>query len=329
MKDLSTKYLGLDLKNPVLAGSCGLTGSVDKVKELAEAGAGGVVLKSLFEEQIEAELAANLGDYHTDYPDAFEYIREYTRAGSVDEYLALVADAKEAVDIPVIASINCVSDSEWTDFAKRVEKAGADGLELNIAQLPSDPKKSGEQNEKLYFSILKKVSETVDIPIALKMSNYSAGLANLVSRLAWSTENRVAGFVLFNRYYRPDIDIQSLKVSKADVFSTPADICESLRWIGLLSANIEKDFAASTGVHDAEGVIKQLLAGAAAVQVVSTLYKNGTGQIGEILAGLEQWMEEKNFNSIAEFRGRLSYGKAENPAPFERVQFMKQFGGVV
>jgi dihydroorotate dehydrogenase (fumarate) len=329
MKDLSTKYLGLELKNPVIVGSCGLTSSVKKIRELADNNAGAVVLKSLFEEQIEAELASNMDSYHTDYPDAFDYVRGYTRGNAVEEYLSLIADAKAEVDIPVIASINCVSSSEWTTFAESIEKAGADALELNVSLLPSDPKKKGEETEKLYFEILEKVSRKVSIPVALKMSRYSAGLANLVSRLAWSTDNNVAGFVLFNRYYRPDININTMALSPAPVFSTPEEITESLRWIGLLSGRVEKDFAASTGIHDSDAVIKQLLAGAAAVQVVSTVYKNGAGRIGEILQGLEKWMEEKSFNSLNEFRGKLSYKNAENPAAFERIQFMKQYGGIV
>lgn len=328
MRDLSTKYLGLELKNPVIVGSCGLTNSVEKIRELAENNAGAVVLKSLFEEQIESELASNLQSYHGDYPDAFDYIRNYTRGNAVEDYLMLITDAKKAVDIPIIASVNCVSGSEWVSFAESVEKAGADALELNVSVLPSDPKKKSEETEKIYFEILHKVSSRISIPIALKMSRYSAGLANLVTRLAWSTDHNIAGFVLFNRYYRPDININTMQVSKAEVFSTPAEIAESLRWIGLLSSSVKKDFAASTGVHDSEAVIKQLLAGATAVQVVSTIYKNGPARITEILEGLEKWMAEKSFASVSDFRGRLSYNNAENPAAFERIQFMKQFAGI-
>lgn len=329
MKDLSTKYLGLELKNPVIVGSSGLTNSVEKIRGLAEKGAGAVVLKSLFEEQITAELASNMDNYHSDYPDAYDYIRGYTRGNAVEEYLTLIAESKEAVDIPVIASINCVSSNEWITFAESVQKAGADALEINVSLLPSDPKVKSEQAEKLYFEILEKVTAKISIPVAVKMSRYSAGLANLVSRLAWSTENSVAGFVLFNRYYRPDININTMEMTMAEAFSTPAEITESLRWIGLLSGEIEKDFAASTGIHDSEAVIKQLLAGATAVQVVSALYKNGPERISEILEGLEKWMDEKGFSSISEFRGKLSYSNAENPAAFERIQFMKQFAGIV
>jgi dihydroorotate dehydrogenase (fumarate) len=326
MKDLATRYLGLNLKNPLIVGSCGFTNSVDKIRELADKGAGAVVLKSLFEEQIQAELASNLENYTADYPGATDYIRAYTRGNEVDAYLNLIAGAKKAVSIPVIASINCVSANEWVSFAKSVEQQGADALELNIALLPSNPRLTGEASEKKYLEIISTVSEMVSIPIALKMSQYSAGLANLVQRLSWS--NKVAGFVLFNRYYSPDIDIQRQVVKSADLLSTPAEGCGPLRWIALLSGLTDKDLVASTGVHDSEGVVKQLLAGATAVQVVSTIYRNGSEQLTTILRGVEEWMESCGYGSLAEFRGRLSYEKAQDPAIFERTQFMKYYGGL-
>jgi dihydroorotate dehydrogenase (fumarate) len=326
MKDFSTKYLGLELQSPIIIGSSGLTRTVDSIKLLAENGAGAVVLKSLFEEQIEAELSHNLKSYQTDYPDAFDYIRSYTRGNALSKYLDLIADAKKAVDIPIIASINCVSGSEWVAFAQSLEKAGADALELNVSLLPSDPRMSSEDSERHYFEIIDKVSANITIPLSLKMSSYSSALANLITRLSWT--KKVAGFVLFNRYYRPDVDIQKMTVTKADIFSTPSEMTESLRWIALLSAQVEGDFAASTGVHDSDGVIKQLLVGAAAVQVVTALYKNGPGYIATLMQGLEKWMDDKGYERLDDFRGVLSYGTGENPAAFERIQFMKQFGGI-
>lgn len=326
MKNLATQYLGLDLKNPLVVGSCGLTYSVEKITEMAEAGAGAIVLKSLFEEQIQAELSANLASYNADYPEATDYIREFTRGNEVDAYLKLIAEVKAAVDIPVIASINCVSAAEWTSFAKSIEEQGADALELNVSLLPSDPKLTSDQGEKRYFEILETVGAIVTLPIALKMSHFSSSLANLIERLSW--HERLAGLVLFNRYYSPDIDIDKLEVTSAEVFSSPEEISLPLRWIALMSGLIKKDLAATTGVHDAEGLIKQLLAGATTVQVVSTLYKNGPSQIGEILGGLENWMEEKSYDAIDEFRGKLSYAKIKEPAVFERTQFMKYFAGI-
>jgi len=326
MKDLSTKYLGLDLKNPLIVGSCGFTNSVDKIKELEEKGAGAVVLKSLFEEQIQAELSANLENYTADYPGATDYIRAYTRGNEVDTYLKLISGAKKSVDIPVIASINCVSANEWVSFARSIEQQGADAIELNVSLLPSNPKMTSGQNEQKYVEIINAVSEMTSIPLTLKMSHYSASLANLIQKLSWT--DKVSGFVLFNRYYSPDIDIDKMVVKSADVLSTPAEGCGPLRWIALMSGLIEKDLVASTGIHDSEGVIKQILAGATAVQIVSAVYKNGAGQIATILKGLDEWMEEKSFDDLAAFRGKLSYEKTTEPAVFERTQFMKYYGGL-
>ncbi|HAE21027.1 MAG TPA: diguanylate cyclase [Spirochaetaceae bacterium] len=326
MADLSVHYLGLKLKNPIVAASSGLCSTAEGVKRAFDAGVGAVVLKSLFEEQIEAELSHNLESYQADYPDAFDYIRSYTRENALSEYLDLIADAKKAVDIPIIASINCISGSEWVAFAKSLEKAGADAIELNVSLLPSDPRMNSQDSERHYFDIVEKVSSIITIPLSLKMSSYSSALANLITRLSWT--NKVAGFVLFNRYYRPDVDIHKMTVTKADIFSTPSEMTESLRWIALLSAQVEKDFAASTGVHDSDGLVKHLLVGAAAVQVVTTVYKNGPGYIATLLQGMENWMDEKKFDRLADFRGLLSYRNAENPAAFERIQFMKQFGGI-
>jgi dihydroorotate dehydrogenase (fumarate) len=326
MKDLSTQYLGLSLKNPVVVGSSGLTDSTDKIIKLAESNAGAVVLKSLFEEQILAELSQNLTTYNADYPDAFDYIREYTRENSVAAYLDLISEAKKAVEIPVIASINCVSGNEWIAFAKSVENAGADALEINISLLPSDPRRKCDDYEKLYFDVVEKVASLISIPIALKMSRYSSALSNLVTRLSWT--GKVAGFVLFNRYFRPDFDIESLTVHSANVFSTPEEIFTSLRWIALLSGNVERDFAASTGIHDSASIIKQLLAGASAVQVVSALYKNSPSYINVLLKGLEDWMESKSYDRISDFKGKLSVSRTDDSAVLHRIQYMKYFGGI-
>ena len=326
MNDLSTQYLGLKLRTPIIVGSCGLTKTVDSIRTLAEHQAGAVVLKSLFEEQIAAELSYNLEQYQADYPDAFDYIRSYTRENALEEYLDLIADAKKAVDIPIIASINCVSAREWVSYATRIEKAGADAIELNISLLPSDPNLTCQASEKQYFEIVDKVSGTISIPLALKMSQYSSALGNLLARLSWT--GKVGGFVLFNRYARPDVDIKRMAVTKADIFSTTTEMTESLRWIALLSPTIDQDLVAATGVHDGQGLIKQLLVGAATVQVVTTLYKNGAGQIDVMLQELDTWMQEKRFGRIEDFRGSLSHRQAGNPAAFERIQFMKQFGGI-
>ncbi len=326
MNDLSTKYLGLDLKHPLIVGSCGFTSSVDQIKKLADNNAAAVVLKSLFEEQVQGKFAENLESYNTDYPGASDYIREYTRDQEVDNYLKLISGAKKAVDIPVIASINCVSSNEWTSFAKSVEQEGADALELNIALFPSNPKVGSGEIEKKYVDIIHSVTELVSIPVTLKMSPYSSSLAHLIQKLSW-IEN-LAGFVLFSRFYTPDIDIDRMVIKPADILSTPSESSGPLRWIALMYGQIEKDLVASTGIHDSEAVVKQILAGATAVQIVSTIYKYKAGQIANMLKGLDDWMTEKSFSSLNEFRGKLSYKQAGHSAGFERTQFMKYYGGV-
>jgi dihydroorotate dehydrogenase (fumarate) len=326
MNDLSTTYLGLKLNNPIIVGSCGFTNSINKIKELADHQAGAIVLKSLFEEQIRAEYSANLESYNAEYPDASDYIREYTRGNEVETYLKLIAEAKKAVNIPVIASINCISAAEWVAFAKSVQEQGADAIELNIPLLPSNPRLTTAEYEKQYFDIINKISDLVSIPLSLKMSSYSAALANLIQRLSWI--KKIGGFVLFNRYYTPDIDIDKLLIKSSDVLSSPGEAGNSLRWIALMHGQIDKDLVAATGIHDGEGLIKQLLAGATAVQVVSTLYKNGAARIPAMLATLDEWMTKKSFTTLDQFRGKLSYQKAIDASVFERTQFMKYYGGI-
>lgn len=323
--DLSVNYMGLKLKNPIIVGSSGLTNSVEKIRDLERQGAGAVVLKSLFEEQLlmEQEKSNDLNDYN--YPEAMDYMKAYASDYSYSEFIKLIRGAKAAVDIPVIASINCVSVGKWTELAQSIEAAGADALELNISLLPSDMYKSSAQNEKMYFDIVEAVRKKVNIPIALKMSHYSAGLAHLIAQLSFT--KMVDSFVLFNRYYSPDINIDDLSITSAGVLSRPENISDSLRWIALLSGKLKTPLVASTGIHDGEDAVKQLLAGAQAVQVVSTLYKNGVSHIKKINEFIEAWMKENHYESIDDFRGKISYEKFHHPEAYERIQFMKYFGG--
>ena len=327
MVNLETTFMGIKLKNPLIVGSSGLTNSVENIIEIEKNGAAAVVLKSLFEEQISHSASSTLmqNEFGNYYPEAEDYVRAYTRQADVENYIDLVKKSKESVSIPVIASINCVSNSEWVDFAKRIEGAGADGIELNVFVLPSDIKKDGKDNELVYFEIVKSIKKIIKIPVSLKVSYYFSGLAKTLNELSWSG---IDGLVLFNRFYSPDFDIESLEVKPSYVFSAPSDLSLSLRWVAMLSDHVNCDIAASTGVHDGEALIKQLLAGAKAVQVASVLYKSGFKEIGSMLGELQSWMERKNFQSIESFRGKLSVKKADNPAAFERVQFMKHFSGI-
>ncbi len=327
MINLETTYMGLELRNPVIVGSSGLTNSVENIIEIARNNAGAVVLKSLFEEQIMHAASSTMAkqEFGNYYPEADDYIRNYTRGKDVANYLDLISESKNKVDIPVIASINCVSDNEWIDFAKKVEAAGADGLELNIFILPSDPDREGVDNEAVYFEIAERILATIKIPVALKISYYFSGLARMITKLSWTG---IKGMVLFNRFFSPDFDIENMEAKSSFVFSSPADLAISLRWIAMMSTHVKCDLAASTGVHDGKALVKQLLAGAKAVQIASVLYKKGFSEIGAMLRFLEGWMLRRNFNTPDEFIGKMSLDKAHNPAAFDRVQFMKHFSGI-
>jgi dihydroorotate dehydrogenase (fumarate) len=327
MIDLSISYLGLKLKNPLIVGSTGLTNSVENLVEIEKQGAGAVVLKSLFEEQIHNAASHTImqDEYLNLYPEAEDYIRNYSKENDLNIYLNLVSEAKKRLTIPVIASINCITISEWVEFAKKIENAGADALELNVAVLPSDPERDGSTIEKIYFDIAKKITSAVNIPVSLKLSYYFSGLAKTMISLSWTG---IKGLVLFNRFYSPDFDIENLELKSSFVFSSPSDLGISLRWVAMLSPYLKCDVAASTGVHYGVAFVKQLLAGANAVQVASVLYKKGFKEIGIILEYLENWMVRHNFSTIEEFRGKLSVKNVDNPAAFERIQFMKYFSGI-
>ncbi|MHC1775059.1 MAG: dihydroorotate dehydrogenase-like protein [Lentimicrobium sp.] len=327
MTNIETTYMGLKLCSPVIIGSSGLTSSIENIIEFEKRGAGAIVLKSLFEEQIKYEISSTASHQSSAnyYPEAHDYIANYSHNHRVGEYLNLIRNARQAVKIPVIASINCITADEWTSFARKIEEAGADALELNIFVMPSDPNMGAEQNEKIYFSILDEVNKQVKIPVSLKISYYFSGLAKTALKLSWAGAK---GIVLFNRFYSPDINIETMKVVATNVFSTPDEITTSLRWVAMLSDRLYCDIAASTGVHDSTGLIKQLLAGAKAVQIASTLYKNGFNRIDEMNAGLRTWMEKHGYKDTREFIGIMSFRKTENPAAYERVQFMKHFAGI-
>ncbi|MBI9057427.1 MAG: dihydroorotate dehydrogenase-like protein [Labilibaculum sp.] len=325
MINLETTYMGLQLKNPLIVSSSGLTNSVRKIKIIEEKGAGAVVLKSLFEEQIsnEAKHLISKDPANVSYPEAEDYIQTYIKGNSVSNYLSLIKDAKEAVSIPVIASINCVSSSDWTHFAKEIEKAGADAIELNTFIVPTDRNMSSTEYENLYYNIFKAVKKEVSIPVSLKIGIYFTNLFSVANRL---NADGADAIVLFNRFYEPDIDIETMQISSAEVLSSASDIRKSLRFVGMLSDKIKGlDISASTGIHDGEAAIKQLLAGAKTVQICSTVYEHGFDQITNILEDISKWMNRKEFKSIDEFRGSLNYGSIPNPALYERAQFMKYF----
>lgn len=322
--DLTTNYLGLKLANPIIVGSSGLTDSVEKIQKLEKSGAGAVVVKSIFEEEIVFELEDILEEAEAAGVnlDQFDYYDFHLKGEKVKKYVDLIKSAKAKVAIPIIASINCVYSHDWVAFARQIQDAGADAIELNMFFLPSDFSRSSQEQEKIYFNIIEKLVKSVSIPIALKISYYFSNLGQMIQRLS---NTGISGIVLFNRFFSPDIDIETLKVKPSFVFSSPSDIAVSLRWIAIMSQRVNCDLAASTGVHDGKAVVKQILAGANAVQIVSCLYKNGVDYIEEIIKTLKSWMADHEYQKISDFRGKISQEKAENPAVYERVQFMKYF----
>ncbi len=321
MSQLETTYLGLKLKNPVIVGSSGLTSSIEKIKKIEKAGAGAIVLKSIFEEQIKFEAGKMANG--SDSPEALDYVNFYVKNNTLQEYLDLIKKAKEEVKIPIIASINCVSSKEWTGFAKSIEEAGADAVEINVFVLPNDRNAPAEKYENIYFELAEKLKSTLKIPFAFKLGSHFSNLTGFIQKL------NVPGVVLFNRFYAPDIDIDNFKFTAAEVFSSPSDIRNSLRWVGIISSKVSKmDIAASTGVHDGKAIIKQLLAGANAVQVCSAIYKNGIDYLETMIKEVEDWMSKHGYNNIDEFRGKMSYSNIDDPLVYERSQFMKYFSSI-
>ncbi|MBN1340111.1 MAG: dihydroorotate dehydrogenase-like protein [Bacteroidales bacterium] len=331
MADLSTKYLGLTLGNPIVVGSCGITSSVKEIRELEKNGAGAVVLKSLFEEQIlrEAEYKLKMAEQddmmYSRYSETLDYIDVHIKERELSDYISLIKNLKKEVLIPVIASVNCVTTQEWTLFARQIQAAGADALELNIFIMPFSLEHSPAETEATYYKILEKVKKEVSIPVAIKLSPYFVNLGQVIRSLDSKGADAV---VLFNRFASPDIDIDAMKVVNAGKFRSPSEMNNTLRWIAIMAKRVGCGLAASTGIHDGDSVIKMLLAGATVTQVTSAIYKHGPGYILEMRNRLEDWMDKKGFNYIDQFRGRLSQEKSENPEIFERLQFMKYFSEI-
>lgn len=325
--NLSTTYLGLKLKNPIIVSSCGLTNSIENLIRIEQAGAAAVVLKSLFEEQImfETDKLLNESESGYYYPEAEDYIVNYSKQNSLENYLNFIKQAKASISIPIIASINCVSSSEWTSFAKRIQEAGADALELNIFILPSDDEVEPEDNEKVYFDIIKEVRKNTNIPLSIKIGQHFSGLAKTAVKLSWEG---IDGIVLFNRFFSPDIDITEMKLISANVFSSEEEYTNVLRWTAILSSKVHCDIAATTGIHSGETAFKLLLAGAKTVEIASVLYKNGIEYISVMLKDIEDIMYNDGHLNIRDIIGKMSYKKVEKPGSFLRVQFMKFFAGI-
>lgn len=318
MTALKTSYLGIELKNPIIVSSSGLTSDTSSLRRAEENQAAAVVLKSLFQEQIIAETEMIQNMDLSGHPEAYDLIGNITKDTTLDDYISLIKKAKKDLTIPIIGSINCVSSGDWVEYAKKIEDAGADALELNLF-IPPLFHKTSKELEDSYVEILNKVLDKISLPISVKIGSYFTNIYQITNRLA---NAGASGIVLFNRFYNPDININTLKLTYASPLSHSDELPHVLRWIALLSGTVETDFAATTGVHSGSDVIKSILAGASAVEIASVLYKKGFEHIPKMLSDIKNWMAEKNFQKLSQFKGILSEAELMN-STFERFQYIK------
>ena len=323
-----TKYLGLELKSPIVVGSCGLTADVDKMVQMERAGAGAVVVKSIFEEQIIYDIKRNthMVAPTDNYGVSYEYIAQHVADDSLEKHFSMIREAKRRLTIPVIGSINCFSYENWLTYAKKFEEAGCDALELNMAILPYETSLSADDVERTFSQIINTLRKSIDIPISIKVGSYFTDMAKQMQQLSWMG---IQGVTMFNKSVEVDIDVESESMKNASYLSNPEDIHKTLRWVAILSKKMRCDLSASTGVYTATDVVKMLLAGATSVQVVSTLYKNGIDTLRELNDGLKAWMERKGYGSIADFRGKLAVMPADKASVAMRTQFMRYFAEIV
>lgn len=323
MANITTTYLGLSLKSPFIAASSGLTIDVEKVKKLAESGIGAIIVKSLFEEQIGNE-SQHLVEQSQEHSEANDYIHHFVRQNTMGKYCETLKEIKQAVDIPVIASINCYSEGEWIEFAKEIASTGIDALEINIYSIPLSIHKTAEEIEGGYINILKKIISSISIPVAVKIGYGFTNIPAFVDKIKSVGAKSV---VMFNRFYTPDIDIDKFELVPSEPFSSPNEYVRELRAIAITSSLVSGiDISASTGIHTPEAGIKAILAGSTTVQLCSILYKSGVEVVKNFNSYLNDYMDKNGFNTLSDFKGKLNYSKIASPEKFERTQFLKTFG---
>lgn len=327
MADLSTAYTGLALKNPIVVSSSSLAKDVGKVREMEDSGAAAVVLHSLFEEQVtveEQQLNENLLLGTDTFAEALNYFPDFEKfTFAPDEYVSHLQKVKEAVDIPVIGSLNGISKGGWVRYAGEIEQAGADGLELNIYFLPTDAAVTGSTIEAEYVELVTAVKKDLNIPVSVKLNPFLSSIPNTAARLA---DAGADGLVLFNRFYQPDIDIETLEVVPRLKLSTSDELLLRIRWVAILFGRLNADLAVTGGVHTPEDIVKCVLAGANAVMTTSALLENGIAYVREMLSGLSAWMEKHGYESISQMRGAMSQKSVAEPAAFERANYLKMIG---
>lgn len=321
MADLSTTYMGLNLKNPVVVAACPVSNMVDRIKRVEDAGAGALVIKSLFEEQIMLEAAKmekEKGVGSESFGESISYFADIEHAGA-SEHLMWVEKSRKAVQMPLIGSLNAINRGNWATYAKQMESSGVDGIELNIYAVQTNLDKCAADIEKEHCEIVEEVKGAVSLPVAVKLSPYYTSVANVAAEL---DQRGADALVLFNRFLQPDIDIRTEALRNMMDLSEPIETKLALRWISILHGRVKADLVASTGIHDAEAVVKHLLAGAAGAQMASAILRNGVEYISTVLEGVEKWMDEKGYKAIDEFRGKVSQKEAANPFAFERAQYV-------
>ncbi len=326
MPDLRTSYMGLELDNPIVVGSCSLSKRIDTIKEIEDAGAGALVIKSLFEEQVQLERAQYEDELeqnnhlHAEAVSVFPQLEH----GGPKEHLYWVEQARKAVQMPLFASLNAVNRETWVDWSKRLADTGVDGLELNFYSLPLDPQLTGGEIEMSELEVFSRVRDEVKIPIAVKLHPYYTSLPHMVAGFDRLGADAV---VLFNRMFQPDINIESLAEQSPMVLSKFSDSLPTLRWTALLSGRVDLDIIANTGIINGRDAIKMILSGASAVQVVSTLYRNKISHVGVMLDEITQWMAGKGYETLEDFRGQTSKQNVDDPWAFERGQYIKALLG--
>ncbi len=323
--DLKTKYLGLELKNPIVPSSSPLMANIDAVKRLEDNGAAAVVMYSLFEEQILQEqkaLDTFLSQGSESFAEALQFFPQPEEFHNLhaEDYLEQIRRLKEAIDIPVIGSLNGVSAGGWMEYAQKIEQAGADALELNIYYIPTDPKMTAAEIEQMYIDDLKQVKKVTNIPVAVKLSPYFTSFANVAKRL---DEAGADGLVLFNRFYQPDIDLETLDVVYDLEFSNSYELRLPLRWIAILYGKIKANMAATSGIHTAEDVLKAVMVGADVAMIASVLFQKGPRHIGRMLNDIQSWMEAHEYESIEQMKGSMSLKALHDPAAYMRANYMK------
>jgi dihydroorotate dehydrogenase (fumarate) len=327
MADLTMRYMGIALKNPLISSASPLSEDLDKIREAEEAGASAVILHSLFEEQVTLEertLNRFLLEGTESFPEALTYFPDLgDYKFSPDEYLQHVSAAKAAVDIPIIGSLNGVSTGGWIRYARAIEDAGADAIELNIYYLPANPDLTSEEVERNYRELVREVVNSVSVPVAVKLGPYLSSIPNMAKSLAGAGAR---GLVLFNRFYQPDIDLDVLKVVPNLNLSSPEELRLRIRWVAIMYGKVGVDFAITGGVHSAGDVIKCILVGASAAMMTSAILKNGIGHFKNVLEGVNAWLEKKGYDSASGISGMMSQRSAAEPAAFERANYMKVLG---